>query len=61
VPGVVLDPFIGAGTTAMEAERLRRDWLGVELNPHYRELALERIASARAREEVMHVTKRGTT
>jgi len=57
-PGVVLDPFFGAGTTAIEAERLGRDWLGIELNPTYRDLALERITSARAsRKEVMHSNK----
>jgi DNA modification methylase len=61
VPGIVLDPFIGAGTAAIEAERLGRDWLGVELNPQYRDLALERIASARPREEVRQLTKKGTT
>jgi site-specific DNA-methyltransferase (adenine-specific) len=54
-PGVVLDPFFGAGTTAIEAERLGRDWLGIELNPTYRDLAHERITSARAsHKEVMH-------
>lgn len=45
--GLVLDPFIGAGTTAVAAERHGRDWLGIELNPEYRNLALERIAQAR--------------
>ena len=50
----MLDPFLGSGTTAVVAERLGRDWLGIELNPAYRELALERIAADRARrEEVM--------
>jgi DNA modification methylase len=35
-PGVVLDPFIGSGTTAVVAERLGRDWLGIELRPSSR-------------------------
>jgi site-specific DNA-methyltransferase (adenine-specific) len=48
-PGVVLDPFFGAGTAALEAERLGRDWLGIELNPDYRDLAMERIRRARAK------------
>jgi DNA modification methylase len=47
VPGLVLDPFMGSGTTAIVAERLGRDWLGVELNPDYRNLALNRIANER--------------
>ncbi|HVX20466.1 MAG TPA: site-specific DNA-methyltransferase [Acidimicrobiales bacterium] len=46
-PGLVLDPFLGSGTTAVVAERLGRDWLGIELNPDYVELAWERIRSAR--------------
>jgi DNA modification methylase len=47
VPGVVLDPFMGAGTVGVVAERLGRDWLGIEINPEYRDLALRRIEAAR--------------
>lgn len=46
-PGVVLDPFMGTGTAALAAERLGRDWLGVELNPEYVKLAKRRIACGR--------------
>lgn len=46
-PGVVLDPFMGTGTTALVAERLNRDWLGVELSPQYAQLAERRIGSLR--------------
>lgn len=46
MPGVVLDPFMGAGTTAIAAHQVGRDWLGIELNPEYLNLALTRIASA---------------
>jgi site-specific DNA-methyltransferase (adenine-specific) len=52
-PGLVLDPFMGAGTTALEAERLGRDWIGIELNPEYRDLALRRLRAAEANKEVM--------
>jgi DNA modification methylase len=45
---VVLDPFFGAGTTAIAAERLGRDWLGIELNPDFARLAHQRIQDARA-------------
>lgn len=44
VPDVVLDPFAGAGTTLLAADRLGRDAIGCELNPAYRAMALERIA-----------------
>lgn len=48
-PGLVLDPFMGSGTTAIAAENLSRDWLGIELNPDYIALAEERIQSERHR------------
>ncbi|MFB3129544.1 MAG: site-specific DNA-methyltransferase, partial [Lysobacteraceae bacterium] len=44
--GLVLDPFMGAGTTAVVAERLGRQWLGCELNPEYAEIAEARIRVA---------------
>jgi DNA modification methylase len=50
-PGVVLDPFMGSGTTAVVAERLGRDWLGIELKPEYVEMARARIQAERARSE----------
>lgn len=43
VGGVVLDPFMGAGTTAVVAERLGRRWVGCELNPEYAAIAEARI------------------
>lgn len=46
-PGVVLDPFMGSGTTAVAAQAHGRDWLGIELNPEYAELAKERIVANR--------------
>ena len=46
-PGIVLDPFMGAGTVAIAAERHRRDWLGIELNPAYAQLAVKRIEAER--------------
>jgi DNA modification methylase len=50
-PGVVLDPFIGSGTTAIAAEEHGRDWLGLELNPDFARLAEARIRAARAARE----------
>lgn len=46
-PGLVLDPFIGTGTTAVAAEAMQRDWLGIELNPRFAAIAEQRIVSAR--------------
>ena len=46
-PGLVLDPFMGAGTVGLVAERLGRSWIGIEINPEFRLLALDRIRSNR--------------
>lgn len=46
-PGIVLDPFMGAGTVALAAEQHGRDWIGIELNPAYAALAEERLAAGR--------------
>jgi site-specific DNA-methyltransferase (cytosine-N4-specific) len=44
-PGdVVLDPFMGSGTTGMVAERLGRRWIGIELNENYKEQIDQRTA-----------------
>jgi site-specific DNA-methyltransferase (adenine-specific) len=42
-PGVVLDPFIGSGTTALAAEAMSRDWIGIEINKDFARLATRRI------------------
>jgi hypothetical protein len=42
-PCTVLDPFAGAFTTALVADRLGRDCIGVELNPEYCEMARRRL------------------
>jgi DNA modification methylase len=42
-PGLVLDPFMGSGTVALVAERHRRDWIGIEINPRYVKLAWKRL------------------
>jgi len=44
VPAIVLDPFLGSGTTAMVAERLGRRAVGIELNPQYIAMAARRAA-----------------
>ena len=42
--GVVLDPFMGSGTTAQVAQDLGRKYLGCELNPAYQPLQKKRLA-----------------
>ena len=45
--GVVLDPFIGSGTTAVMARKLGRDWVGIELSKEYINIAEKRINEGR--------------
>ena len=40
---VVLDPFFGSGTTGAVAKKAGRDWIGIERDPNYAEIASERI------------------
>lgn len=44
-PGLILDPFMGAGTTALVAQKLNRNFIGFELNPKYVEMANKRLNS----------------
>ena len=49
-PGdVVLDPFIGSGTTAVAAATLGRHFVGIDSNPEYAELSYERLNGLRVR------------
>ena len=40
---IVLDPFMGSGTSAVAAEILGRRWLGIELSPNYSVIAQRRV------------------
>lgn len=42
---IVLDPFMGSGTSAFAAELLDRRWIGIELSPDYAEIGRKRVQS----------------
>jgi DNA modification methylase len=45
-PGdIVLDPFVGSGTTAVAAQRLGRRWIGIDLNGDNKKIAEERLTA----------------
>ena len=45
-PGIVLDPFLGIGTTGVVARRLGREFVGIELSDKYAAIAERKIALA---------------
>lgn len=42
---IILDPFMGSGTTGQVAKRLKRNYLGIELNPEYIDIAKRKIGA----------------
>jgi len=40
---IVLDPFIGSGTTALAAKKLNRNYIGIDISQEYCDLARERV------------------
>ena len=53
--GTVLDPFTGSGTTGAVAKRLRRNFIGVEINPEYRKMAQDRICATQIEYEQLMI------
>ena len=46
VGGTILDPFMGSGTTGVAAVRLGRKFIGIEIEPKYFDIAVQRIRDA---------------
>ena len=49
---VVLDPFMGSGTTGEAALRYDRKFIGIEIEPSYFDIACERIENAQRQERL---------
>jgi DNA modification methylase len=47
-PGTIIDPFMGSGTTGVACVKLGRNFIGIEKEPKYFEIAQRRIAEAQA-------------
>ena len=58
--GTVLDPFAGSGTTGVVAKRLRRHFVGVEINPDYWKMATDRIAATMQEFQQLEIAERAT-
>ena len=61
IPATVLDPFSGAGTTGLVAQRLGRSYIGLELNPKYAEMSRQRIHDDRYTKEEIAGIANGQT
>jgi DNA modification methylase len=44
--GIILDPFMGSGTTLVACQRLGRHGIGIELDPEYFDIACRRVDQA---------------
>lgn len=40
---IILDPFLGSGTTCVAAKELGRQYIGIEINPKYYDIAKDRL------------------
>ena len=40
---IVLDPFLGSGTTAVASKKLGRQWIGIEIEKKYCDIAVRRL------------------
>lgn len=54
---VILDPFLGSGTTAVVAKRLKRNFIGFEINSEYFDIAKHRIDNVRVNNKAIYSEK----
>ncbi len=54
---LVLDSFLGSGTTAAVAHKLRRKWIGIEMGPHCTSHALPRLKNIVEGKDLQGITK----
>jgi modification methylase len=50
---IILDPFMGSGTTAISAVNLKRDYIGIDISPDYCKMAEERIKNHQAQSKLL--------
>jgi len=53
---IVLDPFVGSGTTAVAAKKLNRKFIGIDINKEYIEIAQKRLENVRRGESILYKT-----
>ena len=53
--GIVLDPFLGSGTTMIASKILCRSCLGIEINPEYCKIAEQRVNSTKQQKNLLDI------
>ena len=53
----ILDPFLGSGTTGVVAKKLKRNFIGFEMNPEYLTIAKNRINQTKINEKLFYSEK----
>ena len=51
---IILDPFLGSGTTGIACKELGINFIGIEKEPEYCEIAVKRIAAVSGQEITLH-------
>ena len=51
---IILDPFMGSGTTGVACVKMNRSFIGIELDPDYFEIACQRIRDAYAQPDMFY-------
>jgi len=54
---LVLDPFVGSGTTAVACKEIGRDYIGIEIDPKWHKVAVDRLCNIDARGQVSFVVR----
>ena len=49
---IILDPFMGSGTTAIAAKKLNRDFIGIEISPEYCCMSEERLCGCQVSQNI---------
>ena len=52
VQGVILDPYMGSGTTGIACLQMGRAFIGIEIEPRYFDIACERVTNAQRQERL---------
>jgi site-specific DNA-methyltransferase (adenine-specific)/modification methylase len=56
--GLILDPFMGSGTTGVAAMQLGRKFIGIEIEPKYFDIACERIENAQRQQTLFEPVRK---